>query len=261
MAMAGLAATASSARAQRSDSPRAMTTPQGAFVGIIKNALDSTPVRSADIRLFFMDSGRVRLGAGGDSSIETFVDTTRSRLGLSDSTGAFAIWRLAAGHYLMNVRRIGYEPTEGIVTIDTTTVLFDFRMTPLSQLLAKVAITENATNSAGRRLDRAGFTNRSRFGMGQYVKQAEIMKRKPQTLQDILNTYGLHESADYMLDRMPLDYEDIRDYPAELVAGIEIYRHNRPIEVSMTRRGPTIMSRGGQSNLMRPMVMIWTYIP
>jgi hypothetical protein len=47
------------------------------------------------------------------------------------------------------------------------------------------------------------------------------------------------------MDRMPVDYELLRDYPADLVIGIEIYRHNRPTEFNGTRRGATIMSSGG----------------
>jgi len=208
-----------------------------------------------------MDSARMIREVTGDSSIETFIDTARSRLGVSDSIGSFAIWRLGAGRYVMNVRRIGFAPTEAIVTVDSTTVSFDFAMTPVSQMLAEVRITETTPNTLARRLDRAGFTNRSRFGMGQFVKRAEMLKRRPQTLRDVLDSYGLRESADYLFDRMPLDYEDILDYPADLIAGIEIYRHNRPSEASMTRRGPTLMARGGQQYLSRPLVMIWTFIP
>ena len=109
--MTGLAVAAPPGNAQRSDSSRA-TPPSGAFAGIITNAVSNTPVQSADLRLFFIDSIRLIRGGSGDSSIDTFVDSARSRLAVSDSTGAFAIWRLAAGRYLMNVRRIGFAPIE-----------------------------------------------------------------------------------------------------------------------------------------------------
>ena len=152
------------AGAQRTDSPRVATPPPGAFVGFIKNANDSSPVRSADIRLYFMDSVGVVSDSAGNRSIDTFIDTLRSRLGVSDSTGYFAVWRLAAGRYLMNVRRIGFAPVEAIVTVDTNTVLFDFTMTPVLPMLAKVEIRATANSSrAIRRLDRVGFTGRSHF--------------------------------------------------------------------------------------------------
>jgi len=78
---------------------------------------------------------------------------------------------------------------------------------------------------------------------------------------DILSTYGIHEQAEFIMDRMPVDYDLLRDYPADLVIGVEIYRHNRPTEFNGTRRGATIMSSGGMSNLMMPQVLIWTFIP
>lgn len=249
------------AGAQRTDSSRVATPPQGAFVGFIKDANDSRPVRSADIRLYFIDSVGVGTDSSGNRSIDTVIDTLRSRLGVSDSTGYFAVWRLAAGRYLMNVRRIGFAPVEAIVTVDTSTVLFDFAMTPVLPMLTKVEIRATATDRVGRRLDHVGFTSRSKFEMGSFVKPAEIAKRRAQTLREILDVYGLRESAEYVFDRMPLDYSDIQDYPAELIAGIEIYRHGRPIEYNTTRRGPTIMQPGGQANMMRPLVVIWTYIP
>ena len=87
------------------------------------------------------------------------------------------------------------------------------------------------------------------------------MKHQPETLGDILSRYGLRKSADYRLDRMALGYDDIADYPADQIAGIELYRHTRPIEFSGTRGGANLMSAGGMGNLMRPLVLIWTYIP
>ena len=161
----------------------------------------------------------------------------------------------------MNVRRIGFAPVEAIVTVDTNTVLYDFAMNPVLPLLAKVEIKAIGTDRVGRRLDRVGFTSRAMFGIGQFIKPAEIAKRQAQTLRQLLDVYGLRESAEYVFDRMPLDYSDIQDYPAELIVGIEVYRHGRPIEYNMTRRGPNILDAGGQANIMRTLVVIWTYNP
>jgi len=63
------------------------------------------------------------------------------------------------------------------------------------------------------------------------------------------------------IDRMPVDYETLRDYPAGLVIGVEIYRHQRPQEFNMTRAAPGILSPGGQAAGMSALVVIWTYIP
>jgi hypothetical protein len=260
-AIVGLAAAGSAGGAQRPDSARATVAPAGAFVGFIRSSIDAAPVRSADVGLYFADSVCATRDSAGGASIETFIDTTRSRLGVSDSTGYFAIWRLAAGHYVMSVRRIGFSPAKAIVTVDTNTVLYDFAMEPLSPMLAKVEISATPIDRAGRRLDRVGFTSRTHFESGTFVKPAEIAKRWAQTLREILDVYGLRESSEYVFDRMPLDYSDIQDYPAELIAGIEIYRHGRPIEFNMTRRGANVLQAGGPANMMRALVVIWTYLP
>src|SRR5205809_482299 len=112
-------AAARTAGAQQADSSPARVA-QGAFVGLIKSSVTGRPVQSADIRLFFIDSARMSRDSAGRSSPETFIDTTRSRLGVSDSLGSFAIWRVASGHYLITARRIGYAPTEAFLTIDTS---------------------------------------------------------------------------------------------------------------------------------------------
>ena len=112
------------------------------------------------------------------------------------------------------------------------------------------------------RLDRVGFSTRYHSGeSGTFVSRADILRRKPLTVADILSTYGIHDDAEFIMDRMPVDYDLLRDYPADLVVGVEIYRHNRPTEFNGTRRGATVMSAGGMRNLMTPQVVIWTFIP
>lgn len=251
-------AVSTSAAQRRQGTPGSM----GAFVGFIKNSVNKGPVRSADLRLYFIDSTSAARDSSGSPYLETFIDTARSRLAVSDSTGYFTTWRLAAGRYLLSARRIGFSPVQAIVTIDTSTVLYEFTMEPVAPMLAAVEINETGiSRGAARRLERSGFTNRSHFGEGEFLTPAQIMKRRPLTLRDVLSVYGMRESATYIIDGMPLEYEDIAEYPAELIAGIEIYRHNRPIQFGMTRRGPGVLGRGGGAYLMRPMVVIWTYVP
>lgn len=209
-ALGALVTVAASGGAQRQGAAR----PSGAFVGTINSATDSAPVRSADIRLFLLDSVRAVKDSAGGNSVEAFIDSTRSRLGVSDSSGLFAIWYLAPGRYMMNVRRIGFAPAEAIVTVDTSTVVYDFTMQPLSPMLARVEISASAPDRLGRRLDRIGFTTRSHFENGTFIKPADIAKRQALTLRDILEVYGLRETATYLFDRMPMDYTDIQDYPS-----------------------------------------------
>jgi hypothetical protein len=209
----------------------------------------------------FVDSVH-KISRRGADSVDIFVDTARSRIGVTDSAGNFAIRQLREGHYLMEVRRIGFAPLSGVVVVDSTVLSTVLTMDVVSKLLATVRVTAVSTNRVKERLDRVGFLNRYHSGgSGTFIDRAEILRRKPLTVADILNSYGIHDNAEFIMDRMPVDYDLLRDYPADLVVGVEIYRHNRPTDFNGTRRGPTLMSSGGMSNLMMPQVLIWTFIP
>jgi hypothetical protein len=241
---------------QRPDS----ASPPARFLGRLVNSLDSTPVRSADIRLLFVDSVRTLRTRRGDS-LDIFVDSARSRVTTSDSVGAFAVRRLAAGHYLMHVRRIGFKPISGALTVDTGAVEATFRLEATSVLLAKVEIKEMSLDRAREKLDRNGFLSREHSGeSGTFIDRADIIRRQPQTVAELLRFYGVSE-GDVLVDRMPLDFRSLEDYPADLVLGVEIYRHGRPTEFNGTRNIPTLLSPGGVKALMAPLVVIWTFIP
>jgi hypothetical protein len=243
---------------QQPDSARV---PTGRFLGHIISTIDSTPVRSADVRLLFVDSSRTVRTRRGDDSLEVFIDSTRSRLAVTDSTGGFIIRRLIEGKYLLQVRRIGFAPLEGVVSADTGAIGDVFAMEPTSRLLSKVVITEMSVDRVQQKLDRVGFVDRTHSGLSAtFVDRAEILKMNRDRLEDLLSRYGIH-NGDVMLDRMPLDYEDVRLYPAELVVGIEIYRRGRPTEFNMTRRGAGALAAGGQQNAARPLIVVWTFIP
>jgi hypothetical protein len=252
--MGGLSALA----AQQPDTAR---TPTAAFVGRMISELDSTPVRGADIRLVFLDSVKQIKNRNGRDSLEVFADSARMRVTATDSTGAFAMWRLPAGRYLLHVRRLGYEPLQGALVVDSGTVSATMALRVVSKLLAKVVVTETSVDKVKERLDRYGFIQRSHLGIAAtFVERPEILRLKRQNIGELLATYGIYD-ANIMLDRMPFEYEFVRDYPAELVIGMEIYRHSRPTEFNGTRSGPTMMSAGGLAASMRPLVVIWTYIP
>jgi hypothetical protein len=229
--------------------------PRGAFAGRVRSSVDSAPARSVEIRLAFIDSAKKLAG----DSLEIFVDSTRTRIGVTDSSGAFVIRKIAAGHYLMRMRRIGYEPLEGALTVGADTVRADFTMQVVSQTLAQVTITETGTDVVKTRLDRVGFVTRSHYGTsGTFLDRKDILRKRRDTLGELLSAYGIY-GGNVVLDRMPLDYEDVRNYPAELVIGIEIYRHNRPTELNSTRRSSDNVFRTG--GMPGPTVLVWSYIP
>src|SRR4051812_2181051 len=74
--------------AQTADSARAPATqpaaPRGGFSGRIRNSLDSSGVRTADVRLYYIDSVRVT-HPGAPDSLEAFADTARSRIAVTDA--------------------------------------------------------------------------------------------------------------------------------------------------------------------------------
>src|SRR5215475_12199422 len=133
--------------AQQADSARP---PSGRFLGRLLNSLDSTPVRSADLRLLFVDSTRMVRSRRGDS-LEIFVDTARSRVTVSDSSGAFAVRGLATGHYLIHVRRIGYTPLQAALYVDTGAV----------QAALSIERSRSSTETDTSRVSTAGCPARS----------------------------------------------------------------------------------------------------
>lgn len=243
--------------AQQADSA---TLPTGRFLGRLVNSLDSTPVRSADLRLLFVDSTRMVRSRRGDS-LEIFIDTLRSRVTVSDSSGAFAVRRLATGHYLVHIRRIGFAPVQAALYVDTGAVVATMRLEPNSVLLAKVEIKEMSIDRAKEKLDRNGFFTRENSGeSGTFINRDEILKRKPISVAELLEWYGV-SNGDILMDRMPSDFESLRTYPADLVLGVEIYRHGRPTEFNGTRSASSMFSSGGLQASMTPLVVIWTFIP
>ena len=255
------AALTAGARATAAQQPDSARLPTAAFAGRMISNLDSTPVRSADIRLVFVDSVKQLRDRNGHDSLEVFADSNRTRVAVTDASGAFAIRRLPAGRYLLHVRRIGYEPLQGALVVDTGTISTTIPLQVISRVLAKVVVTETSVDKVKQRLERDGFVDRSHLGLAaMFIERPEILRAKRQNVGELLSTYGIYD-GNIMLDRMPFDYESVKDYPAELVIGIEIYRHSRPNEFNGTRSGATALSPGGMAASMRPLVVIWTYIP
>lgn len=232
------------------------------FIGEVRSITTTLPVEAADIRLMFVDSVKVRTDGSGSSWNELFVDTTRSRLGITNADGEFAIRGVGPGHYMVNVRRIGFEPFEGLLTLDTATVQMELALTQVSAILPRITISASATNKVTERLDRTGFTTRSRVGTSAlFLERAELLRRKPRYLTDVLEAYGIH-SADIIIDHMPSDWDLLKSYPADLVIGMEIYRKRSslPTEFNMTKMGSSALSQAGQADLMRPTVVVWTFV-
>jgi hypothetical protein len=190
--------------AQKPDSARVAT---AAFTGHLRSLLDSSAVTSADIRLIRIDSAVPHRDRRGNDSLEIFVDSLKTRVVVSDSSGAFAIRVLQAGAYLFDVRRIGYEPLHGAIAVDSTTLSATIYLNVVSRVLAKVVVTATSIDRVKEKLDRNGFSDRSHLGLAaEFIERPEILRRRPQKLEDILAVYGIHDGT-FRLDRMPMEYE------------------------------------------------------
>ena len=253
-----------SAEAQQRDSAKVPVTRGARFVGQINSITTTRPVTTADVRLMWVDSAHTEKDASGKESSEFFIDTTRSRVGISNDSGAFAISNVPAGHYLINVRRIGFEPIQALLTMGASMIEMELAMTQVLPMLPEVRITDSAVNVVTERLNRVGFVSRSRMGTsGRFIDRAEILRRRPIQITDILSGYGVSRNSIFSLDRMETDWDNLSTYPAELVIGVEIYRRrgSLPTEFDHTRGGVLALGLGGSGGIAPTTVLIWTYIP
>jgi hypothetical protein len=176
-----LSVSAGAQQPARSDSVVARRT---RLTGTVASILTTRPVPLADIRLSWIDSTH--------ADKEFFVDSAKSRIAMTDSAGAFAFRNLLPGHYLVNVRRIGFTPFEGFMTVDTAAMDMELALDQVMTILPPVRITESATNKVTERLDRVGFTSRSRMGFsGSFVSRKDIIDKHPVDLQHMLIKLGL----------------------------------------------------------------------
>lgn len=246
---------------QQSDSVRRVSS-GGRFVGEVRSVNTTLPVEAADVRLMFVDSVKVTKDAAGNTYDELIVDTARSRVGITNAQGEFAFRGLGPGHYVVNVRRIGFEPFEGLLTLDTTMIKAEFALKQVFTVLPPIRVSASSVNRMTERLNRVGFTTRYRTGTsGTFIDRAELLRRKSTYITDLLATYGVHD-ANVILDRIPADWGMLKSYPVDLVIGIEIYRRRSalPVEYNITKLGASVMGAQGQGDLMRPTVVIWTFV-
>jgi hypothetical protein len=236
----------------------------GAFSGLVISKRDSQPVPLAEVRLTYVDSvhathvGRVETGA------DIFIDSTRTRLATTDSIGAFMIRQMLPGRYMLRVRRLGYAPTEGVVSVDSASLLSLIPLEETSHALATVRINERAFTGLDKVLQQSGFNERSHMGNRSiFITRKQILERNALTIRDILSRYGFSD-ADVILDRMPVAFFDVENYPADNVGGIEIYQHSRPLEFARIPRAfNTDLGHIGVTAYQpsRPTIVIWTFFP
>jgi len=196
-------------------------------------------------------------GDRGLPGAQVSVKNTDLRV-LTDLSGAYVLEGVWRGETELLVRRVGYVPTHTTVTVKTgDTTRADIAMTSLLNCLdcgpdgngvtiGAVQTTADATSSR-----MAGFEQRRARGGGAFITRADIEKRRPNKLSEMLRsvagvsiksnssagqqpTVQIERSSSSIangtcevqlyLDGHPYPRGNIDDFPPETVEGIEIYR-------------------------------------
>jgi hypothetical protein len=203
------------------------------FRGSVANIGTAHPVSMAEVRLVYVDS------AGARGASELFLDSTRTRVALTDSTGAFQIRAVDAGHYLVSVHRLGFEPFQGVLTIDTATVEMELALTPVATRLPEVRLTEKSTNRVTDRLEAVGFTRRAKSGnvLRTMDREKIVAERSPNT-HSLLERWGMSAVDRFLLDGLPVDWRDLKEFPIDLLVAFEVYRSPEMLPVEFTQTLP-----------------------
>jgi hypothetical protein len=204
---------------------QAASAPPSIFVGRLTSTVDARPVAGAAVRLLPIDSTRMSLRLDVDSAM-IFVDSTRVRFATSDSLGVFRITALPTGRYLLQVRRLGYAPREGVLTVGIAPDTLRIPVEPTSTLLAGMTITESSLDANGRYLRSVGFAFRQHGGLGgRYLATTDIRAHNWNRTDEILLWEGLkyNPMLEVRIDGMPVRREEALSYPASLIMAVEVY--------------------------------------
>jgi len=188
----------------------------------------------------------------------------------TDSVGKFALSRLPAGMVDMTFRRIGYTMFVVMIEIpddDTTDV--EVKLSGAPQNMATVVVQDNVPLS--HRLDL--FESHRKMGSGHFITRAEILKRDPMLLSDMLRTIpgtvliptgatgrallrfsraGTACPPQYYVDGIMLTGYNIDDMPVHDVEAVELYSGIAGLPAEYAR------ARGNRDC---GTVAIWTRIP
>jgi hypothetical protein len=206
----------------------------GAFV------VRAQPERGAIRGSVMDDQGHVLVG------VQLSVKNTDIRT-TSDAAGNYLLAGVWPGETSVQVRRLGFEPATTVVTVragDTTRA--DLR---LSAGVASLPTFEtSAAGSSGRM---AGFEERRARGGAGFITRADIERRRPRVLSDMLRsvagvsikpstsanglaTVQMARSArsigtgtcevQLFVDGHPYPRGNVDDFPPETVEGVEVYR-------------------------------------
>jgi len=221
------------------------------LTGRLISSVDSQPVRGASIRLLPVDSTRIDPRMDVESAV-VFVDSSHARFVTSDSLGAFVVADLAPRRYAFQIKRIGFTPREGVVTVDMPGEHVQIPLDPTSKVLSGMSITETEIDKNGRYLKSVGYTFREHGSLGgHFITAAEIAKRRWVYTDELLlweNLKYYRGPIDVRIDGIGVPRIDAENFPANLIMAVEVYPRGRPLEFD--HAGPPSK---------QPLVLIWTY--
>lgn len=159
----------------------------------------------------------------------------------SDSTGQFRRTGLRPGSYLLQVRAIGYAPTDWTLDLaasETRRVVLELDL--LAITTAEVVVTADAPHP-DRRL--AEFEQRRQSGRGHFLTEADIRQRGASKVSEVLRTVpGVRIvcrgifcrvrmdrvprtcAPDFVVDGFPATNSTSADMGTAGIVGIEVYR-------------------------------------
>jgi carboxypeptidase family protein/TonB-dependent receptor-like protein len=252
--------------------------PRGAAISLI---LASLAGRAAQVRAQEKDTvfhapilvGKVHEASGAGIPSVRVSAKASGQTALSDSTGRFVLRGLDTGHVAFSVRRIGFEPSEFTVSLDSGET-FTLDLT-LNQSV--VQLTEVDVNADSRIRDalRQFYRHKESEGGGVFIVRADIEKSHAQTLSDVVrrvpglvmipshffgadgvrmarNTGGRDCPVVFWLDGARAPWLNLDDIAPMNVEAIEIYRGaaTLPAEYNDNKATPACGT-----------IAIWTRVP
>ena len=148
-----------------------------------------------------------------------------SRLAVSDSAGRFRISSAAAGEVRLSVRRIGYWPMTLMVTVAANGVSeVDVVMAASPNVLEpELVIADRTRGKMGE------FNRRMSRGVGSFVTRAEIEKRQPSSISELLRTLpGVHISQRMAGEPQPVDMQRSRSSSMQSTCVVQLYVDGQP---------------------------------
>ena len=158
----------------------AVARPDSDTVGVERSTTNAAPLRRGSARLAGMVRDRNGKPLSGARLLLWGTDATTN----AADDGTFALDKLPAGTQTLEARQIGYAAGRVVVDLanhrtDSVTVTLD----KVADVLSEVTVYGKESITS-RRL--AGFRQRMRAGFGHFVTRADIEKRAPLRLTDLI---------------------------------------------------------------------------